>query len=55
MIFINNIIKSLGIQEDTDGTGMTTDSIERARRTVRFSVEDKPGALWEVIHEFGVC
>lgn len=33
-------------QEDTDST--------KRARTVRFTVEDKPGALLEVMNEFGV-
>ena len=33
---------------------MTTGSTMRAR-TVKVFVDDKPGALWEVLNEFGVC
>ena len=35
---------------------MTTGSTTKARtRTVKVFVADKPGALWEVLNEFGVC
>ena len=37
----------------TEVEDMTTGSTMRAH-TIRFFVDDKPGALWEVTNEFGV-
>ena len=43
------IILLLVIQDDKD-----TDNTVKAR-TVKVFVADKPGAVWEVLNEFGVC
>ena len=46
-----SVINLLVIQEGADDE--TTGSTKRAH-TVRVFVEDKPGAFWEVVNEFGV-